>query len=94
MSWSRLVLTLARRALVRIHEVASRRYVSPYHFAYVHTGLGENDLAIDWLERAVHDRVPGVHGVKGSFLFQSLRDEPRFLALLRSMNLESRAPGT
>jgi TolB-like protein/Tfp pilus assembly protein PilF len=79
----------ARRALARMHEVAHRRYVSPYHFAYVHTGLGENDLAIDWLERAVHDRVPGVHGVKGSFLFQSLRDEPRFLALLRSMNLDS-----
>ena len=32
---------------------ATRRYVSPYHRALVYVGLGENDQAIAWLEKAV-----------------------------------------
>jgi len=43
------------------------------------------------LERAYEERAGGVYGVKGSFLFASLRDHPRFRALLARMNLgESR----
>ena len=63
------------------------QYVSPYHFAYVHTGLGEHDAAIDWLERAYEQRAGAVYGIKGSFLFADLRGHPRFVALLRKMNL-------
>ena len=67
--------------------MATRRYVSPYHMAYVHTGLGDYDRAMDWLERACEERAGGVFGVKGSFLFAPLRGQPRFQALLRKMNL-------
>ena len=35
-----------------------------------------------WMQRA-----GGVYGIKGSFLFGSLREHPRFRALLRKMNL-------
>ena len=42
---------------------------------------------MDWLERAYEERAGGVYGVKGWFLFSSLRDHPRFRALLRRMNL-------
>jgi hypothetical protein len=61
--------------------------VSPYHFAYVHTGLGELDRAMDWLERAYADRGGSIYGVKGSFLFTPLRAHPRFVALMKKMNL-------
>jgi hypothetical protein len=64
------------------------RYVSPYHFAYLYTGLGEHDRAIDLLEQAVEERSGGAYGIKGSFLFAPLRSYPRFHALLRTMNLE------
>jgi len=77
----------ARRVLARLHELAGERYVSPYHLAYVHTGLGEHDAAIDLLERACAARTPSVAGLKGSFLFAPLRSHPRFRALLRRMNL-------
>jgi hypothetical protein len=50
-------------------------------------GLGEHDRAIDWLERAVKERAGGVYGIKGSFLFASLREHPRFAAVLQKMNL-------
>ncbi len=77
----------AREVLCQLDELSRQRYVSPYHFAYVHAGLGEQDTAIDWLERAYEERAGAVYGIKGSFLFTTLRSHPRFTALLRRMNL-------
>jgi serine/threonine-protein kinase len=77
----------AREVLRTLEEWSHQRYVSPYHFAYVYTGLGEDERALDWLERAYEERAGGIWGVKGSFLFRSLRANPRFQALLRRMNL-------
>lgn len=77
----------ARTVLDRLEGLSRERYVSPYHLAYVHTGLGEYDQAIDWLERAYKTRSGAIHGIKGSFLFAPLREHPRFAALLAKMNL-------
>ena len=77
----------AREVLRRLDELSRGRYVSPYHMAYVYTGLGEQDRAMDWLERAFEERSGAVFSIKGSFLFTPLRSHPRFRALLRKMNL-------
>ncbi len=77
----------AREVLAELTELSATRYVSPYHYAYVHTGLGEYDAAMDWLERAYAERAGAVYGIKGSFLFAPLRDHPRFRALLGKMGL-------
>ena len=77
----------AREVLQRLDELRKQRYVSPYHMAYVYTGLGELDQAMDWLDRAYEERAGALFGVKGSFLFTRLRSHPRFQALLRKMNL-------
>jgi tetratricopeptide (TPR) repeat protein len=83
----------AREALRHLEELSAQRYVSPYHMAYVYTGLGEYEQAIDWLERAYEQRAGAVFGIKGSFLFTALRPHPRFQALLRKMNLgDDRTP--
>ena len=79
----------ARDVLRQLQGLSQRRYVSPYHMAYVYTGLGELDRAMDSLERAYEERAGGVYGIKGSFLFTTLRSHPRFAALLRKMNLVS-----
>ena len=77
----------ARDVLRQLTTLAETRYVSPYHLAYVHTGLGEVETAIDRLEEAYDQRAPAIYAIKGSFLFASLRQHPRFVALLRKMNL-------
>ncbi|MGE0639930.1 MAG: winged helix-turn-helix domain-containing protein [Thermoanaerobaculia bacterium] len=76
----------ARRVLRELLALRARRYVSPYHVAYVHAEL-DPDEAIVWLERAYDDRSPGIAGIGTSFLFADLRDHPGFIALLRRMHL-------
>src|SRR5262249_29472100 len=66
----------ARGILRQLEDWSLRRYVSPYHMAYVHTGLGEHDRAMDWLERAYEERAGAIFGIKGSFLFTELRPHP------------------
>jgi serine/threonine-protein kinase len=77
----------ARELLRQLEEVSRHKYVSPYHIAYVYTGLGAQERAMDLLERAYEERAGAVYGIKGSFLFLTLRSHPRFTALLRKMNL-------
>jgi tetratricopeptide (TPR) repeat protein len=77
----------ARDVLRELEARAGNGFVSPYHLAYVYTGLGEADRALDCLERAVAERTGAVYGIKGSFLFTTLHDHARFQALLRWMKL-------
>jgi serine/threonine-protein kinase len=77
----------AQTILDGLRDRAMHEFVSPYHFAYIYTGLGEADAAIDWLETAFERRSGGIYGIKGSFLFRNLHDHPRFESLLRKMNL-------
>ena len=78
----------AREILRKLEKRAKTAFVSPYHFAYVYTGLGDYDRALDLLERAVADRTGPAYSIKGSFLLKPLLTHPRFRALLRQMNLE------
>ena len=77
----------AHDILARLTEKSAHSYVSPYHFAYVYTGLGEYDKAMDYLETAYRERAGAIYGIKGSFLFTDLKSHPRFVALLEKMNL-------
>ncbi len=78
----------AREVLQQLEELSRQRYVPPTHMAYVYTGLGDQDKAIDSLEQAYEERAGGVYGIRGSFLFTTLRSHPRFRALLKKMNLD------
>ncbi|HEX6645042.1 MAG TPA: BTAD domain-containing putative transcriptional regulator [Gemmatimonadales bacterium] len=77
----------ARGILRELEERSEREFISPYLFAYVYTGLGDHDRALDYLERAVAERTGPTYSIKGSFLFVPLRTHPRFQALMRTMNL-------
>jgi eukaryotic-like serine/threonine-protein kinase len=46
----------ARGLLLRLQQLAARRYVAPLEFVAIHAGLGEMDLAFDYVEKAYQDR--------------------------------------
>jgi serine/threonine-protein kinase len=76
----------ARRILQQLHELARQRYVSPTCFAVVHLGLGENERAL-WLESACAERATPLAAVGVHPLYDPLRSDPRFKALLRRIRL-------
>jgi DNA-binding SARP family transcriptional activator/Tfp pilus assembly protein PilF len=78
----------ALEVLRQLDRRARTAYVSPYHLAYVYTGLGEADRAVACLERAVAERAGAVYGIKGSFLFAALQAHPGFRALLQRLKVE------
>lgn len=55
--------------------------------AAVHLGLGDRDSAFNWLRRACAVRSMGVHWLKVEPIWDPLRSDPRFTALLREMRL-------
>ena len=77
----------ARAVLRRLEDPGRLAPASPYHLAYVYTGLGDLDRAMDLLERAFVEGTGAIHGIKGSFLLTPLREHPRFIALLEKMRL-------
>jgi DNA-binding SARP family transcriptional activator len=77
----------AREVLRQLETRARTAYVSPYHLAYVHTGLGEYDEAVTLLERAWAERAGAVYGIAGSFLFTPLHGHPGFRAILGRMGV-------
>lgn len=62
---------------------------APAQVALVHAGLGDRRSALEWLERACRQHDPGCVLIKVEPMFQDIRTEPRYLALLRRMKLAS-----
>jgi hypothetical protein len=73
--------------LENLRESPERGYASPVLIAYVHEGLGNTALALDWLEQAWTERDGWLVNLNSFPHFESLRDEPRFRDILRRMNL-------
>ena len=79
--------TEALQMLDELTTLAKQKYVPPYFIAGIHVGLGENDRAIEYLEKSYEEHShwliylhmdPGIDG---------LRDDPRFQDLLRRVGL-------
>lgn len=75
----------AEKILAQLGAESTQRYVSPFYIALVYAGLGENDKAIDNLEKAYQDRSNGVVFLKVDPQLDGLRASPRFQALLRRL---------
>src|SRR5437762_1194956 len=76
----------AEQILQDLEELSKQRYVSPANRAAVYLGLGEKEKALDWLEKAYEDRDPIFWWIDGDQLYDSVRREPRFQALIQKIN--------
>lgn len=61
------------------------RYLSPFYHASIHAAIGENEKALDWLERGYAERDGGIIYMQSWPLFKPLHSDPRFRDLLRKM---------
>jgi serine/threonine protein kinase/Flp pilus assembly protein TadD len=75
----------ARQSLGELMAVAELRYVSGSLIAQVHAGLGEPTHAFDWLEKASDAHAAELAWLPVRPVFDALRSEPRFDALLQRL---------
>jgi serine/threonine-protein kinase len=79
----------ARQLLADLHTLTSRRRVSPTDFAILHAGLGQNEMALDYLERGYQERDGRLIQLKINPFYENLRDDPRFRNLLKRIGLDT-----
>lgn len=74
----------AQKAIEELQQTARRKYVSPYDVATIYAGLGEQEQALEWLEKAYEERSGWLGlGLKVDPKFDGLRADERFRDLLR-----------
>jgi DNA-binding winged helix-turn-helix (wHTH) protein/TolB-like protein/tetratricopeptide (TPR) repeat protein len=83
----------ARAILEQLRREAAARYVPPTSPAMVLAALGERPAALDALEQAWHRRDARLVFLKDDPSWRGLRDEPRYLALLKTLRLDGLPPG-
>ncbi len=77
----------ARALLSELDGMSRRRFVPSTCFTLIHAGLGETERALEWLEHGVDRREMPVAALLVHPAYDSLRDHPRFTALLRRLGL-------
>jgi eukaryotic-like serine/threonine-protein kinase len=77
----------ARIVLDRLLKLSKERFVPPYHIAFLYNGLGQRNEAFAWLERGFEQRDPKMTFLKVEPKWNNLRDDPRFVDLMRRVGL-------
>ncbi len=78
----------AQNALAELKQLMKRQYVQPYEIAVIHIGLGDNEQAFEWLEKAYQDRSHWLVWLKVDPRFDSLHSDSRYRDLRQRMGLE------
>lgn len=81
-------LSQARRVLDELQALSQKTYVPASSIATVYVGLGEKDQALAWLDKACAEHATRVFSLKADPLWDPLRSDPRFAALLRRIGLQ------
>jgi TolB-like protein/Flp pilus assembly protein TadD len=84
----------ARKILNQLKEQSKGRYVPWFYIAAIYAGLDEKEQAFACLENAYERREQGLAVIKREPMFDPLRSDPRYQALLRRMNLPVDSPGS
>jgi serine/threonine-protein kinase len=77
----------ARQVLDELTALAKQKYVAPHFFAGIHIALGENDKAIEYLEKSFEEHCHWLIYLHLDPSMDGLRDDARFQDLLRRVGL-------
>jgi adenylate cyclase len=75
----------AEQMLHELEEMAKRQYVNSSAFAAIYLGLGDKEKALDWLDLAYQNQESACWLLKVDPIYDSVRNEPRFQALLKKI---------
>ncbi|HSQ31155.1 MAG TPA: protein kinase [Gemmatimonadaceae bacterium] len=75
----------AQQLLDGLLKKALSGYVSAYDIAIVYAGLGDNDQAIAWLQKAINERSMFVVHMTWDARLDGLRADPRFNGLVKQL---------
>jgi adenylate cyclase len=79
------------RAMAVIEELNRKSlhgYVPPFNLAIVYLGMGDSGRAMDYLEQAYSAHSQGLCWLKMERIFDPLRKEPRFIALMKKIHFD------
>jgi Tfp pilus assembly protein PilF len=76
----------AMAALESLKKMSKSGQVLPFNLALVYLGLGDHARALDNLEQALKGDSQMMAWLGRDDMFDSLRSEPRFKALLKKLN--------
>lgn len=74
--------------LFKLYEEKEASIQLAIPIAGLHAAIGENEKAIDWLEKAYETRYAYLITVNCDFNFDRLRNEPRFNSLMKKIGFE------
>jgi serine/threonine protein kinase/Tfp pilus assembly protein PilF len=78
----------AREVLAELQDLAKHKYVSPFRVALIYVGLGQNDKAFWWLEKACQERDHWMETLKVHPALDGLRTDSRYADLLKNTGLD------
>ncbi len=67
---------------------SKNEHIPSIAYAMIYIGIDDNDLAIEFLEKAYEERSSELLKLKVHPFYDSLRSDPKFITLLKKMNLE------
>jgi serine/threonine-protein kinase len=73
--------------LMELEQIQDSRYISPYDWAMVYSGLGDKQEALRWLEKAYEEKSGRMVNLAVHPQFAFLRKEPRFQQLVQQLQI-------
>jgi DNA-binding winged helix-turn-helix (wHTH) protein/TolB-like protein/Flp pilus assembly protein TadD len=77
----------AQKIIQELDELSKQRYVSPFAIAVIYAGLGDQDEAVSWLEKAYAERSDVMVILKVYPWLNGLHANPRFIKLQQRVGL-------
>jgi hypothetical protein len=78
----------AMAELAELKKISKDGTVLPFNLALVYLGLGDRVRALDNLEQALAADLQMMAWIGRDAIFDSIRSEPRFVALLKKMGFK------